>query len=74
MQLPTKEHMPAQRKLPAIINNVPSHRHTQRQQYDGNVHQINRERLQNEIQTPHCIIPSRQTQKLYRTQQAYLET
>ena len=42
MQLPTKEHMPARRKLPAIINNLPSHRKTQRQQYDRNVHRTNR--------------------------------
>ena len=30
MQLPTKEHMPDRRKLPAIISNLPSHRYTQK--------------------------------------------
>ena len=73
MQLPTKEHMPPRRKLPAIISNLPSHRHTQRQQHNRNIHRTHRERLQNEIQKPHRIIPPRQTQKLHRTQQAYLD-
>ena len=31
MQLPTKEHIPARRKLPAVTSYLPSHRHTQRQ-------------------------------------------
>ena len=57
MQLPTKERMPARRKLPATINNLPSHRYTQRQQHDRNVHRTHRERLQNKIQKPHRIIP-----------------
>ena len=30
MQLPTKEHMPPRRKLPAIISNLPSHRPTRK--------------------------------------------
>ena len=53
-----KERMPARRKLPAIISNLPSHHHTQRQQQDINVvTQTQRERLQNKIQKPHRIIP-----------------
>ena len=59
MQLPTKERMSARRNLSATISNLPSHRHTQRQQHDRNVHRTHRERLQNKIQKPHRIIPPR---------------
>ena len=72
-QLPTKERIPARRELPAAISNLPSHRHTQRQQHDRNLHRTHRKRLQNKIKKPHRIIPPRQTQKLYRTQQAHLD-
>ena len=65
--------MPARRELPATINNLPSHRHTQRQQHDRNLHRNHRKRLQNKIKKPHRIIPPRQTQKLHRTQQAHLD-
>ena len=51
--------MPARRKLPATISNLPSHRYTQRQQHDRNVHRTHRERLQKKMQKPHRIIPPR---------------
>ena len=56
-QLPTKERIPARRELPAAISNLPSHRHTQRQQHDRNLHRTHRKRLQNKIKKPHRIIP-----------------
>ena len=63
MQLPTKEHIPARRKLPAIISNLPSHRHTQRQQYDRNVHRTQRTTSKQDTETTlhHSATPKTKT-------------